>query len=82
MMRYMDFNVDPCENFYDFSCGNWKNYNYIPADRTEFDTFELLREGLDEAMRDVLSDENHLLDSMDARMKAKNLYKSCMNLGW
>lgn len=84
MMRYMDFTVDPCDNFFDFACGNWENYNFIPGDRTEYDTFELLREGLDAAMKDVLSDEEHLLDGVhndDARVKAIHLYRSCMNLG-
>lgn len=84
MVRYMDFKVDPCENFYDFACGNWEQNNFIPADRTEYDTFEMLREGLDVAMQDLLADEQHLLDGLnqyDARVKARDLYRSCMNEG-
>lgn len=85
MLRYMDFKMDPCVSFYDYACGNWEKYHFIPADRTEYDTFELLREGLDAAMRDVLTDKEHILDRLsdkDARVKAKNLYKACMNEGW
>lgn len=84
MMSYMNFKVNPCHNFYDYACGNWKEHNFIPPDRTEYDTFEILREGLDQAMRDVLADEENMLDGVssdDARVKAKNLYQSCMNEG-
>lgn len=80
----MDFKTDPCENFYDYACGNWEKFNFIPPDRTEYDTFELLREGLDAAINELLSDDDQAMDELnfeDARVKAKNLYRSCMNEG-
>lgn len=54
MKSYMDLNVDPCNNFYDFACGNWEKRNRMPADRTTYDTFEMLRESLDGVLRDLL----------------------------
>ncbi|RZB39266.1 endothelin-converting enzyme 1-like, partial [Asbolus verrucosus] len=90
MKKYMNESMDPCEDFYEFACGNWKKYHSIPADRTSYDTFEMLRENLDVVLRNLLSEpideeENYLLNSTlynkttKAAVKAKFFYKSCMN---
>lgn len=60
MMRYMNTSVDPCDDFYSYSCGNWAKYNEIPKDKVASDTFESLRESLDEALKNLLqNDEKH-----------------------
>lgn len=98
MKKYMNPDVDPCVDFYEFACGNWKHYHSIPPDRTTYDTFEIVRENLDKALRQLLDEvpesscpkipyfkEHSFIDvdffpndTLDATVKAKIFYKSCM----
>ncbi|XP_014211901.1 neprilysin-4-like isoform X2 [Copidosoma floridanum] len=78
MLRYMDRTADPCRDFYQFACGNWQKYNSIPDDKAGFDTFETLRESLDLVLKRLL-EETSPVGTDDAVVKAKNLFRSCMN---
>src|SRR5262245_7443351 len=35
----MDKSVDPCVDFYRYSCGSWNKNNPMPADRTRWDVY-------------------------------------------
>jgi len=35
----MDRTVDPCLNFYQYSCGGWKKNNPIPPDQTSWSVY-------------------------------------------
>ncbi|XP_011629585.1 neprilysin-4-like isoform X2 [Pogonomyrmex barbatus] len=83
MLRYMDKSVDPCEDFYQYACGNWAKRNPIPKDKAGYDTFEMLRESLDSVLRELLEDpisgDADEINADDATVKAKYLFQSCMN---
>ena len=38
----MDKTIDPCVDFYTYSCGGWQKKNPIPADQTSWDVYAKL----------------------------------------
>ncbi|XP_076639917.1 neprilysin-4 isoform X3 [Colletes latitarsis] len=82
MLTYMDRSADPCEDFYQYACGNWARHNPIPKDKAAYDTFEMIRESLDSVLKELLDDPIPMdleFNSNDATVKAKQLFQSCMN---
>lgn len=46
IIKNMNPNVDPCEDFNEFSCGNFINNSNIPSEQTKLDIFDILRNNL------------------------------------
>ncbi|KAL5284704.1 MMEL1 family protein [Megaselia abdita] len=57
MKKSMDMTVEPCDDFYQYACGNWEKLNPIPKDKAGFDTFEILRESLENILRELLEEK-------------------------
>ncbi|KAI8520509.1 hypothetical protein Bbelb_002630, partial [Branchiostoma belcheri] len=75
----MDPDVDPCENFFEFAVGGWKKNNPIPDTSSSWSMYSVLRERVQYIVRDIL-EEPTADDEIEAVKKAKDVYRSCMDL--
>ncbi|XP_077592710.1 phosphate-regulating neutral endopeptidase PHEX [Stigmatopora nigra] len=78
ILRKMDKSVDPCEDFYTFSCGGWLENNPIPEDSSSYGIYPWLRQQVDLRLKELLETPSED-GELEAVTKAKTLYRSCMN---
>lgn len=78
LLRSVDADIDPCDDFYDYACGQWSKYNTIQEDESRTDTFTIMRNELTDKLRIIL--ETPASDNdCNATTKAKILYASCID---
>ncbi|GLD69167.1 phosphate-regulating neutral endopeptidase [Lates japonicus] len=78
VLSKIDRSIDPCEDFYSFSCGGWLKENPIPEDSSSYGIYPWLRQHVDIRLKELLEAPSDP-DELDAVTKAKILYRSCMN---
>ncbi|CAF1295890.1 unnamed protein product, partial [Rotaria sordida] len=80
LLDSIDETVNPCEDFYHFTCGSWLKNAHIPEDSGVQNIFNLLDTQLDTNIIDLLSTRppNGTVEP-NAIINARNLYDSCMN---
>lgn len=77
ILRNIDSNVEPCDDFYKFSCGGFLNSTII-EDKLFFGTSSITRNTVMEQLRTTIEEESSPNEPRIFRL-AKDLYKACMN---
>ncbi|MDE1160328.1 MAG: M13 family metallopeptidase [Acidobacteriaceae bacterium] len=75
----MDRAVDPCNDFYKFSCGGWQARNPIPADQSHWDVYSKLANDNMQFLWGVLAEDAKLAKRDAVQQKIGDYFGACMN---
>ncbi|XP_076162839.1 M13 family metallopeptidase neprilysin 2 isoform X1 [Ptiloglossa arizonensis] len=78
ILKNMDVEVEPCDDFYDFACGGFLKATHIPDDKTSVNTFTEISDELQNQLRSSIEEKSPQNEPKPFRL-AKNLYQACMN---
>ncbi len=75
----MDRSVNPCEDFYTYSCGNWMKKNPIPADQTSWSVYGKLYEDNLNYLHGILEEASKATNRDAVTQEIGDYYAACMN---
>lgn len=80
MLEKMNQTADPCNDFYDYACGQFIADAIIPADKNQISSYSLVREKLDHQLKAIVSEPISETE-IEPFKKIKKFYASCLNFG-
>lgn len=78
MLSSLDDAIDPCDNFYDFACGNFVRNTILPKNKTIIMSFTEVQDKVEEQLRTILTEEPYPNESKAFRL-AKTFNRACLN---
>src|SRR6202046_2272647 len=75
----LDRSVDPCVDFYKFSCGGWLKNNPIPADQAGWSVYAKLGTENQQFLWGILEADAKATHRTPVQQKVGDYYAACMN---
>uniref|UniRef100_A0A0K0G135 Phosphate-regulating neutral endopeptidase (inferred by orthology to a human protein) n=1 Tax=Strongyloides venezuelensis TaxID=75913 RepID=A0A0K0G135_STRVS len=78
LYEFLDLDVEPCDNFYKFTCGNWIKTMEKNRENSERFNYDIKRANFDKLIKETM--EGKYNNESSAIKKIYNLRKKCMEL--
>ena len=75
----LDRSVDPCVDFYKFTCGGWIKNNPIPADQASWSVYAKLANDNQQFLWGILEADAKAANRTPVQQKVGDYFESCMN---
>jgi endothelin-converting enzyme/putative endopeptidase len=75
----LDRSVDPCVDFYKFSCGGWQKNNPIPADQSGWSVYAKLGDENAQFLWGILQQDATMKDRTPVQQKIGDYFSACMD---
>jgi putative endopeptidase len=75
----LDKSVDPCVDFYKFSCGGWQKLNPIPADQAGWDVYAKLTNENEQFLWGILEEDASAKNRTLVQQKVGDYFAACMD---
>jgi putative endopeptidase len=75
----LDRSVDPCTDFYKFTCGGWQKNNPIPADQSSWSVYAKLGDENAQFLWGILKEDAALKQRTPVQQEVGDFFNACMD---